>query len=211
MGAAPDRTRDLPPKQIVPRLADENDYVGSESMVYRVFRAQKLMAHRGKSKAPVSRPRAEYIAVGPCEVCGAGTFVSAHRDPRSVLLPYLMMGIWSRKVMHADNGGLMKGATLKATMANLGVIAEALFRTARYRPEYPKKPFASLEAAREWVARFVAWYNDVHLHSGIGHELSSGIYLDTHRCLRHRQWQTTHRSGATRHAALHHDGAPSAR
>ena len=62
---------------------------------------------------------------------------------------YLTVDIWSRKVMHADNGGLMKGATLKATMENLGVIAsyscprvsddnpcsEALFRTVKYRPE----------------------------------------------------------------------------
>ena len=39
--------RDLSPKQMVPRLADENDYVGSESTVYRVLREQKLTAHRG--------------------------------------------------------------------------------------------------------------------------------------------------------------------
>ena len=85
-------------------------------------------------------------------------------------------------VLHADNGGPMKGATLKATMEKLGILAsysrpsvsddnpfsESLFRTMKYCPEYPKGAFTSLDAARAWVAGFVAWYNDVHLHSGIG-------------------------------------------
>lgn len=85
-------------------------------------------------------------------------------------------------VLHADNGGPMKGATMKATMEKLGVISsfsrprvsddnafsEALFRTAKYWIEYPRKPFASLEEARVWVAKFIEWYNNEHLHSGIG-------------------------------------------
>jgi len=29
--------------------------------------------------------------------------------------------------------------------------------------------FASPEAAREWMAMFVAWYNEEHRHSGIKH------------------------------------------
>ena len=67
----------------------------------------------------------------------------------------------------------MKGSTRKATMVNLGVIAsysrprvsddnpfyESLFRTVKYRPEYPKKPFASLEESRAGVAPFVARYD----------------------------------------------------
>jgi putative transposase len=83
--------------------------------------------------------------------------------------------------LHADNGGPMKGSTMLATLQRLGVIAsfsrpavsddnpfaEALFRTMKYRPGYPKKPFASREEARSWVDGFVAWYNATHLHSGI--------------------------------------------
>ena len=45
--------------------------------------------------------------------------------------------------------------------------SEALFRTLKYRPAYPKGPFADLEAARRWVADFVDWYNHSHLHSAI--------------------------------------------
>lgn len=84
-------------------------------------------------------------------------------------------------VLHADNGGPMKGSTMLATLQRLGIVPsfsrpnvsddnayiEALFRTLKYRPAYPRKPFASLDAARAWVADFVGWYNDEHLHSGI--------------------------------------------
>ena len=84
-------------------------------------------------------------------------------------------------VLHSDNGGPMKGATMVVTLERLGVLAsfsrpgvsndnafsESLFRTLKYRPEYPSKPFASIEAARAWVSSFVCWYNTQHLHSSI--------------------------------------------
>lgn len=84
-------------------------------------------------------------------------------------------------VIHQDNGAPMKGATLKATLEKLAVLAsysrphvsddnpfsEALFRTLKYRPEYPTTPFGSLEAAMAWVERFVHWYNTAHRHSAI--------------------------------------------
>jgi transposase InsO family protein len=84
-------------------------------------------------------------------------------------------------VLHADNGGPMKGSTLLATLQRLGVVpsfsrpsvsddnpfSEALFRTMKYRPDYPRKPFASFAEALQWVESFVSWYNNEHLHSGI--------------------------------------------
>lgn len=84
-------------------------------------------------------------------------------------------------VLHADNGGPMKGSTMVATLERLGVLpsfsrphvsddnaySEALFRTLKYCPEYPTKPFVDLAAARSWVERFVGWYNGAHLHSGV--------------------------------------------
>jgi len=45
--------------------------------------------------------------------------------------------------------------------------AESLIRTVKYCPSYPARPFADLDAASAWVASFVAWYNEEHLHSGI--------------------------------------------
>jgi transposase InsO family protein len=91
-------------------------------------------------------------------------------------------GIKSDQVtLHSDNGSPMKGATMLATLQQLGVIpsfsrpsvsndnpySESLFRTLKYRPEYPEKPFAGLVAARDWVQSFVHWYNTEHFHSAI--------------------------------------------
>jgi hypothetical protein len=47
--------------------------------------------------------------------------------------------------------------------------AESLFRTAKYRPEFPARGFTTLDDARCWAAQFVAWYNTEHRHSGIGY------------------------------------------
>lgn len=84
-------------------------------------------------------------------------------------------------VIHADNGGPMKGSTMLATLQRLGIVAsfsrpsvsddnpyvESIFRTLKYRPGYPRKPFATLADATVWVDAFVAWYNTVHLHSAL--------------------------------------------
>lgn len=42
----------LSPNQIVPKLADQNIYIASESSFYRTLREHKLLAHRRKSKKP---------------------------------------------------------------------------------------------------------------------------------------------------------------
>ena len=90
----------------------------------------------------------------------------------------------SRKqlVLHADNGGPMKGATMLATLEKLGVIpsfsrpsvsndnpySEALFRTVKYHPTFPMlDKFPTILEARLWVEQFVRWYNHEHLHSAL--------------------------------------------
>jgi putative transposase len=83
--------------------------------------------------------------------------------------------------LHSDNGGPMKGATMLATLQMLGVApsfsrpkvsddnpySESLFKTLKYRPGYPAHGFANIDEARAWVEKFVHWYNNIHLHSGI--------------------------------------------
>ncbi|MFQ5744871.1 MAG: transposase [Acidobacteriota bacterium] len=84
-------------------------------------------------------------------------------------------------VLHADNGSPMKGASMLETLRRLGVTpsfsrprvsndnayAESLFRTCKYRPDYPVNGFANIDEAREWVLSFSHWYNTVHKHSGL--------------------------------------------
>jgi putative transposase len=75
----------------------------------------------------------------------------------------------------------MKGSTMLATLYELGVTpsrsrprvsndnpySESVFKTCKYRPEYPAKGFVSLDAAREWVLKFARWYRHEHHHSSI--------------------------------------------
>jgi putative transposase len=86
-----------------------------------------------------------------------------------------------KPVLHGDNGSTLKATTVLAMLNWLGVkpsysrprvsddnpYSEALFRTAKYRPEFPASGFENLEAARAWAADFVRWYNVDHRHSGI--------------------------------------------
>lgn len=206
--------RDVSPKQIVPRLADQGIYIASEASFYRTLREQQLINHRERSKPASAHRPSEHVATGPWQVASWDiTYLKTHVAGCFLYL-YLVIDVWSRKiigwevheteckelsselvqgiaadadvdldgwVLHADNGGPMKGSTMVATLARLGVIAsfsrphvsddnpfsEALFRTLKYRPGYPAGGFATLDEARAWVEGFVRWYNTQHLHSGI--------------------------------------------
>ena len=94
----------------------------------------------------------------------------------------LAEGLAERKVvLRSDNGSAMKGATMLATLEKLGIMpsfsrprvsndnpyAESLFRTCKYRPNYPRRQFETVDQARQWVQQFVQWYNHQHKHSGL--------------------------------------------
>lgn len=206
--------RDLSPKQIVPRLADEGTYVGSESTFYRLLRAANQMAHRQRAKPATSKKPKEQVASGPNQVwCWDITYLPGPVRGTFFYL-FLFLDVWSRKivgatvhgeenaeraaqlfvqtcirhdiepdglVLHSDNGGPMKGSTMLATLQWLGVVpsfsrphvsddnpyAEAIFRTLKYAPDYPNRPFFSLEEAQRWVEDFVLGYNTQHRHSAI--------------------------------------------
>lgn len=206
--------RDLSPKQIVPRLADQGRYVASESSFYRVLRADGQVHHRERSRPALhSRPR-ELVASQPNQVWTWDITYLLSPVKGVFFYLYLVLDIFSRKIvgfevhltesaehageliaetcsregvrrdqvaLHQDNGAPMKCGTFLALLQCLGVAAsfsrpgvsddnpfvEALFRTLKYRPEYPDQPFASVESAREFIGRFVSWYNTQHLHGNI--------------------------------------------
>ena len=206
--------RDLSPKQIVPRLADDGRYVASESTFYRILREENQLAHRERCRPATHRRPREKVATGPCQVWSWDiTYLKSQVRGRFYYL-YMTIDVWSRKivaasvyekecgqnsalmlvetchrhkvnpeglVLHSDNGSPMKASTMLSTLQRLGVIpsfsrpgvsddnpfSESLFRTMKYRPEYPSGPFASLSASQCWVDTFVQWYNTDHLHSQI--------------------------------------------
>lgn len=205
----------LPPSQIVPRLADQGQYIASESSFYRILRQTNELHHRGRSRPP--RPAAEpprLVARAPNQVWSWD--ISWLPGPVKGLFFYLhlIVDLYSRKivgweiydsesaeyaaelvqravlnehcidqplVLHADNGSPMKGETLLETLYRLGIAtpynrprtsndnpySEALFRTCKYRPDYPYGGFDTLDQARAWMQQFVNFYNQQHRHSGI--------------------------------------------
>jgi len=202
------------PNQIVPKLADQGIYVGSESTMYRILREQKMNNHRHSSLAPQRSCPDPLTANSPNQLWSWDISYLPSIIKGKFFYLYMVMDLYSRKAvacqvyeyesgdlasdlitdacirekiskdqitLHSDNGSPMKSATMLAKLQDLGVMpsfsrpaisndnpfSESLFRTLKYRPEYPEKPFKDLSDAREWAGRFVQWYNNEHLHSGI--------------------------------------------
>jgi transposase InsO family protein len=176
---------DLSPWKIVAKLADNGKYLASESSFYRVLRENKLLAHRGRVKAPQKKMPIPLVANGPNQIWSWDiTYLKSNIRGEYFYL-YLFMDIFSRKivgfdvfksesmdyssqvfeqtcinegiskdqlVLHSDNGGPMKGATMLATLQRLGVMpsfsrprvsddnpySESLFKTLKYKSDFPE-------------------------------------------------------------------------
>ena len=206
--------RNQPPSQIVPNLADKDEYIASESTMYRMLHAEKMLQHRVASRPSAHRKPPELSATKANQLWSWDiTYLISNIRGKYFYL-YLFLDVFSRKIvgfdvfdeqsaehaanvvsnaymaegvsrdqitLHSDNGSPMKGSTMLATLEILGVVAsfsrpsvsndnpfsEAMFRTVKYCPQYPSKPFATTAQALAWVVTFVDWYNNIHMHSGI--------------------------------------------
>ncbi|WP_430750648.1 IS3 family transposase [Heyndrickxia sporothermodurans] len=205
---------DLPPTQIVPKLADKGTYIASESTFYRVLREEKMQHHRGRSQKPGKRIPESHLATSSNQVWTWDITWLGGPVKGLYYRLYLILDLFSRKVvgwevweteeakhaetlvkkavinekiqgaplvLHSDNGSPMKAETFLSLLEKLGIqssfsrprvsndnpYSEAMFRTLKYRPDFPHKGFTSLAEAREWAQQFVHWYNEIHLHSGL--------------------------------------------
>ena len=205
----------MPPCEIVPALADQGEYIASESTFYRILRENNMQHHRGRTEEPVHRPISTHVATAPNQIWMWDiTYLNGPVKGMFYYL-YLISDLFSRDivgwevweeesaelasmlikrttlaqkvlstqplVLHSDNGSPMKGATMLATLYQLGITpsnsrprvsndnpyAESLFKTLKYRPNYQPKGFGSLCEARLWCSNFVNWYRYDHHHSGI--------------------------------------------
>jgi transposase InsO family protein len=107
--------------------------------------------------------------------------IAADLVGRACLRERISRGRRQPLILHADNGNAMRAATLESRLEELGVLrsfsrprvsnenpySESLFRTVKYRPDYPRRSFRTQEEACLWVAAFVDWYNHRHRHSAI--------------------------------------------
>ena len=89
----------LSPSQIVPILADGGEYIASESSFYRVLRAEKQLAHRGKAKAPSHSRPLPLVASAPNQVWSWDITYLATTISGMFFFLYLIMDIFSRKVV----------------------------------------------------------------------------------------------------------------
>lgn len=204
----------LPPSQIVPKLADQGIYIASESTFYRILKQENQLTHRGIARAKTHHKPAELIAAQPNQIWSWDISYLATTIAGKFFYLYLFLDIFSRKIvgfdifeeesaehaaivvskaysaegiqagevtLHSDNGSPMKGCTMLVMLQKLGIMpsfsrpsvsndnpfSESLFKTLKYCPQYPSKPFASIEEAKAWMVEFVYWYNNLHQHSGI--------------------------------------------
>lgn len=199
----------------MPKLADQGEYIASESSIYRVLKDNDQLHHRGRTKPPqpTTEP-ASHVATKPNEIWTWDISYLPAKVRGLYWYLYMVIDIYSRKIvgwevhdcecgtltsqlieratfsercfvkphyLHSDNGAPMRSLTLRAKLDEMGIrtsfnrpgvsndnaYSESLFRTAKYRPNYPEHGFETLADAREWILNFVNWYNNEHHHSAI--------------------------------------------
>lgn len=93
--------------------------------------------------------------------------------------------------LHADRGSSMRSIAVGQLLADLGVTkthsrphvsndnpySESLFKTLKYRPEFPEL-FGCIEDARSFCVDFFEWYNTSHKHSGIAMLTPENVHYD---------------------------------
>jgi len=94
-----DRFMDYGPHQVVPKLADENIYIASESSFYRALKAHGLNTHRGKSKKPKYKKPKPLVAHKPNQLW-SWDITYLPRDIKGLFFYlYFIVDVFSRKIV----------------------------------------------------------------------------------------------------------------
>lgn len=231
----------LPPSQIVPRLADQGIYLGSESSFYRVLTSAGKLHHRGRAKRKQSHTPTTYVATKPNDVwmwditylptrtigqhyylhmiedlfSRSGVHREVHESESGELASTLISqavlkccAAGERPTLHSDNGSPMKSFTMRAEalgikpsysrprVSNDNPYIESMYRTLKYCPQWPSQGFASVDAARDWVASFMRWYNEEHHHSALRFVTPGQRYRGEDRALLEKRRTVYHEAKA---------------
>ena len=95
--------------------------------------------------------------------------------------------------IHSDRGGPMRSKTLSELFSDLCIsksfsrphvsndnpYSESMFKTIKYMPSFPER-FGSLQEARQFMRKFVRWYNEEHQHSGLEYYTPNDVHIGNH-------------------------------
>ncbi len=89
----------LPPTQIVPQLADNGVYIGSESSFYRVLKEAGQQNHRGRASHASRKPPESYCTSGSCQVWSWDITWLPGPVKGTFFYLYMIIDIYSRKIV----------------------------------------------------------------------------------------------------------------
>ena len=111
----------LAPCQIVPILADNGQYIASESSFYRVLKANNQLTHRGKAKPKGSQTKPKgYTATGPNQVWTWDISYCPSTVIGQFFYLYMIIDVFSRKIVgwevHDSESGEYAAELLERTL-----------------------------------------------------------------------------------------------
>ncbi len=119
--------------------------------------------------------------------------------------------------LHSDHGSPMRAKTTAELLVDLGVAAsfarprvsndnafsEAQFKTLKYYPTFPED-FAGVDHARTFLRPWFTWYNEEHLHSGIGFMTPAAVHFHRAAGLQEQRAQVLQAAFAANPARFKH-------
>lgn len=122
--------RDLPPSQIVPRLADEGTYLASESTLYRLLREAQQLSHRLASAPRRHQRPAPLVATAPNQLYSWDISYLPSLVHGMFFYLYFFIDIYSRKIVgwqvHDRECSVYAAALLKDIGAREGILPDQL-------------------------------------------------------------------------------------
>lgn len=118
----------LPPSQIVPKLADQGEYIASESSFYRVLKSVGQLHRRGRARGPnKSRAPTTHVASQPNQVWSWDVTWLPSRVGGRFWYLYLIEDIYSRQVVGWEVHEVESGE-LASELVQRAVLVERCFR-----------------------------------------------------------------------------------
>jgi len=114
------RFADAPPGQIVPTLADEGCYLGSESTMYRLLRQAGEQHERGRARRRSTAVPTSHSATGPGQLWSWDVTWLASPTRGIFYYLYLVVDVWSRKIVgwevHERESGELAASLIRRTV-----------------------------------------------------------------------------------------------